>query len=174
MKRLLVLLLTLTLNAGCQTVPLSPRLEPVAAPVAAPLPAVVETLQQLAARLPGAELSTPDGNLLIAYPQASLFAPGAVLPMPGGPEVLDPLANYLKADPAARWDAKVMAATSNGSDYDLALAQKRSELLQRYLRNRGVVEGQILWGAQSGEGIPLTLKRRPVQSAGGSSSGVKE
>lgn len=94
--------------------------------------------------------------------------------MVGGAEVLDPLAALLRAHPQASWEAQVRASSNNGAEYDLALAQKRGELLQHYLRNAGVAAERIVWQASSGDGIPLELTLRPLQSLPEISSGVKE
>jgi len=168
MKRSLIPLLLLLLCGGCQT--LSPPPPP---PVEKPL-SWVEKLQQQAAALPAAQVTAADGSLSIVYPQESLFSTGAVLPLAGGAEALDPLSALLRAYPQALWDGKVRAATPHGAEYDLALAQKRSELLQRYLRQGGVADDRISWQASSGDGIPLELTLRPLQPLVESSSGVKE
>jgi outer membrane protein OmpA-like peptidoglycan-associated protein len=140
----------------------------------APVLSWSEKLQQEATTLPAAQVSTATGSLIITYPQESLFATGAVLPLAGGAEALDPLAALLRAYPQASWDARVRAVTSNGADYDLTLAQKRSELLQRYLRHAGVADNRVSWQASSGDGIPLELTLRPLQPLPESSAGVKE
>ena len=173
MKKLFISLLFLLLGAGCQTAsPPPPPKPPVAA---APVLTWVDTLPQRAATLPAAQVTTAAGSVVtITYPQESLFAPGSVLPLAGGAEALDPLVALLRAYPEAVWDATVRAATPNGAEYDLSLAQKRSELLQRYLRQGGVVSGQVFWQAKSGDGIPLELTLRPPQPLPGSSSRVKE
>ena len=164
--------LFLLLCVGCQTA--SPPTPPPL--VAAPAPVLTwnEKLQQEATTLPVAQVSTATGSLTIAYPQESLFSTGAILPLAGGAEALDPLAALLRAYPQASWDARVRAATANGAAYDLTLAQKRSELLQRYLRHAGVADERITWQASSGDGIPLELTLRPLQPLAESSSGVKE
>lgn len=169
MKRSLIPLLLLLLGAGCQTTPAPPPPPPVLAPVLT----WSERLQKEVVTLPSAQVIITAGSVTIAYPQGSLFAPGAVLPLAGGAEVLDPLATLLRAYPEAIWDAKVRAATTNGADYDLSLAQGRRDLLQRYLHNSGVAETQVLWQASSGDGIPLEMTLRPPQPAAVSSSGAK-
>lgn len=170
MKRSFVALILLLLCGGCQTV--SPPPPPVVEP--APVLSWSERLQQQATTLPAAQVSTTAGTFTIAYPQETLFSVGSVLPLAGGAEALDPLAALLRAYPQANWEAQVRAATSNGADYDLALAQRRSELLQRYLHHSGVVSDRIIWQAKSGDGIPLELTLRPLQPLPKSSSGGKE
>lgn len=172
MKRSFIPLFLLLLCGGCQTAAPPPPPPPLAVP--APVLTWSERLQQQATTLPGAQIVTATGSLTITYPQESLFASGAVLPLAGGAEALDPLAALLRAHPQASWDARVRAATTTGADYDLALAQKRRDLLQRYLRHAGVADERISWQASSGEGIPLELTLRPLQPLPESSSGVKE
>lgn len=169
MKRSLILLTLLLLSAGCQLAPPPP-------PLAPPPPVLTrfEQLHQQAATLPSAQVTTTEGKLSITYPQESLFITGSVLPLAGGAEALDPLVTLLDSFPETTWDATVRAATANGADYDLSLAQKRSELLQRYLRQGGVANDRVIWQAKSGDGLPLELTLRPPQSPAGISSGVKE
>ena len=169
MQRSLIPLFLLLFCVGCQ---IAPPPAPVLPP--APEPSWNEKLLQQAFVLPIARVTITAGRLTIAYPQESLFATGAVLPLSGGAEALDPLAALLRTYPQGIWDARVLAATSHGADYDLALAQKRQELLQRYLRNAGVPAAQIIWQVESGDGIPLELILRPPQPLPESSSGVKE
>lgn len=166
--------LFLLLCVGCQTA--APPPPPPPPPLVTPAPVLSwsEKLQQEAKTLPAAQVTAASGSLTIAYPQESLFSTGSVLPLAGGAEALDPLAALLRAYPQATWDARVRAATANGADSDLALAQKRRELLQRYLRHAGVADERIIWQASSGDGIPLELTLRPPQPLPGSSSGVKE
>lgn len=166
-KILLPVLLLLVLN-GCQSASFSTGSR--TAPPPKP------SLQELAGALPVAQVvSTAEGILKISYPQESLFSSGAVLPFAGGAEALDPLAALLRDYPQITWEANVRAATAHDADYDLALARKRSELLQRYLRNSGVAAGQVTWKESSEEGIPLELiQRLPVQlPPAASSSGAK-
>lgn len=173
MKRSFIPLILLLFCVGCQTVPppASPS-QPVVPPVS--LTTWVDTLQQQAATLPAAQVTPAAGSLTIAYPQESLFSIGSVLPLAGGAEALDPLAALLRSYPEAIWDGTVRAATNNGADYDLSLAQKRRDLLQRYLHHAGVAADRIIWQASSGDGIPLELSLRPPQSLPASSPGVKE
>lgn len=167
MKKILLPVLLLLILNGCQSAP-SPT-------VTRPAPPPKPSLQELASALPVAQVvSTAEGILRITYPQESLFSSGAVLPFAGGAEALDPLAALLRDYPQITWAANVRAATAHGADYDLALARKRSELLQRYLRNSGVAAGQVTWKESRGEGIPLELTQLlPVQPPPASSSGAK-
>ncbi|MBE0503254.1 MAG: hypothetical protein IBX46_03910 [Desulfuromonadales bacterium] len=169
MQRSLTPLFLLLFCVGCQIAAPPPAVLP-----PAPEPSWSEKLLQQASVLPIARVTITAGRLTIAYPQESLFATGAVLPLAGGAEALDPLAALLRNYPQAIWDARVLAATNHGADYDLALAQKRQELLQSYLRNAGVAAAQVIWLAESGDGIPVELILRPPQPLPESSSGVKE
>lgn len=180
LKRSILALFALALVAGCQTAAPPKKVEPVAPPAPAPvavaqptLPAWVGALQERAAALPAAQTTSAEGTLSIAYPQERLFSTGSALPLAGGAEALDPLANLLIAFPDASWDAMVQAATTQGADYDRALAQKRGELLDRYLRNRGLPAGRVHWQSTAGSGAPLELHLRPVQLTGGNSAGAK-
>lgn len=169
MKRLLIPLLLLPFSFGCQTTspPLSPP-EP-----ETPLQRFGR-VQQQAGTLPGATVTSTSGSLIISYPQESLFSAGSVLPLAGGAEALDPLADLLDALPEGIWEATVQAATSNGADYDSTLARRRSELLQRYLHNRGIPGERVTWQTKGGDGPPLELTLRPLQPADKSSPTVKE
>jgi hypothetical protein len=93
----------------------------------------------------------------LSYPDEVLFARGAALPLPGGPALLDPLASLLAAHPRGRWNGTVRSAGGVSPDYDLALAEKRRELLERYLRLRGVPPDLVTLAAVAGEGPPLEL-----------------
>lgn len=173
MQRSLIPLVLLLLCVGCQIAPPPP---PVVTPAPAPVPPLSwnERLEQQAPTLPGAQVTFTDGRLTIAYPEESLFSIGSVLPLAGGAEALDPLAALLLTYPQATWDGTVRAATKDGADYDLALAQKRQELLQRYLDNAGVAGARINWQTSGSAGIPLELTLQPLQPLPASSSGVKE
>lgn len=170
-------LLALLLLLGCQPLP---RLTPPTAEttsaqsVAQQAPEWLPELRSRAATLPAAQATAEEEGLTIAYPGSALFAVGAVLPLPGGAEVLDPLSDLLAAFPAARWNGTVQAATTYGPEYDSALAAKRAELLQRYLTNRGVATAAVAWKSGAGAGAPLTLVLETTQWRKGSSSGVKE
>lgn len=108
-------------------------------------------------KLPGAVvLAEPVVGM--AYPGERLFSSGAALPLAGGVEVLDPLCDLLLEQAQLRWQGTVRAKTAYGREYDSELASKRLELLQRYLRNRGVSEEQVKWRALGEDGPPLELQ----------------
>lgn len=94
------------------------------------------------AELPGVRVS-PDAELQFSYPAQSLFGFGAVLPLPGGTRLLDPLAAFLLRNPGLRWQVDVQVKTEYGTDYDQTLAEKRSELLATYLLIKGVDLGEL-------------------------------
>lgn len=175
LKHTLTLLALLAL-AGCQLLP--PATTGKSAPggemAGQGPPAWLSPLQARTLTLPGAQVTAAGDELTIAYPGASLFAAGAVLPLPGGAEVLDPLSDLLAAFPTARWNGTVRAATPHSSEYDGELAAKRAELLQRYFTNRGIAAGTVNWQSGAGDGAPLTLELQTVQWRSGTSSGAKE
>ncbi|WP_429885975.1 hypothetical protein [Geoalkalibacter halelectricus] len=152
MKPALVLLL-LALLAACA----APAPERPAAP---PPPPVVQTPAQALAALPGAE-PLDDEAVGIRYPGEILFGSGAVLPLPGGPDLLDPLAELLAAHPGSRWLLRVRAATELGDAYDERLAAERAEILARYLTRRGVAAERLEWRIEAGEGAPLEVQPAP-------------
>ena len=173
LKRSIALLLLLGLNACQATLPSSQLASPTSPPVVK-APAWLPELRDKVATLPVIQLAADATVVAFAYPGESLFSDGAALPLAGGAEVLDPLSDLLSAFPEARWIATVRAATSNGADYDAALAQKRAELLKLYLFNRGVPAARIEWHTAAGAGAPLEFALRSDQWTVGSSSGVKE
>jgi len=132
----------------------------------------VDALQQAARSLPGAVVSAGE-PLTISYPAGVLFSSRSVLPLPGGLEVLDPLAGLL-AEPGSRWHVLVRAASGRGSEYDQQLAAARVELLKRFLTSRNLSLQAFSWETASADGAPLELV---LESAGqpspASSSGVK-
>lgn len=153
----------LLLLALCSCVP--------GAPPAPPLD--IPALSAAAAALPGVRIDSVD-PLSLSYPDEVLFARGAALPLPGGPALLNPLASLLAAHPRGRWKGTVRSAGGVSPDYDLALAEKRRELLERYLRLRGVPADLVTLAAVAAEGPPLELwlqKDQGMNSA--TSSAVK-
>lgn len=176
MKQTILFALCLVMLSACQpppprpaipaepAVPVTPEPQPTPQPPLPPLPpAWLVPLQQQAALLPAAVVTVNGEALRLVYPGESLFSTGSVLPLAGGAEVLDPLADLIAAAPASQWSATVRAATAHGKDYDAQLAAKRAELLSRYLKNRGVGESQIGWQSLAGDGEPLELVLKPVR-----------
>ncbi len=93
-------------------------------------------LAQLA-QLPGAAVTGGDA-VQFSYPDGAMFGVGAVLPLPGGTGLLDPLADFFLRNPGLPWSVDVQVKTAHGVDYDQNLAEKRSELLATYLLSKGV------------------------------------
>jgi len=156
--RILALPALLLLVTGCQMLaPKTPK-----APVKAPI-----TYRQEIKRLPGTTLGH-DG-LQAFYAEGGLFAAGAVLPMPGGMEMLQPLIDWLHANQTLSVAAIVRA---DGADKAAAqqLAETRKQLLERVFANRGLTGERIEWTVEVGAGAPLELK---FQLIDGSSSGEK-
>ncbi len=117
-----------------------------------------ETLREQLKNLPGAALQQEP--LGFSYPDQVMFGKGAVLPLPGGPKLLDPLAEMLKQNPELAWQVAVRAKTEHGQSYDQALAEKRSELLATYLLSKGAELGKLDFQPDAAVGDPLvfTLK----------------
>ncbi len=116
----------------------------------------VTTMTQQLIQLPG--VSIPTGQpISFSYPEQVMFGTGAVLPMPGGPKLLEPLAEFLKQNPGAKWDVVVRAQTIHGVEYDQALAEKRSELLASYLLSKGVELGRLSFQPDTADGDPLVF-----------------
>ena len=155
--RLLVWLLLMALLAACTPGGGVPAPAEVRAPAAAkgPQPGQVDlaalTLQL--EQLPGVEVQPQP--LTFRYPQERLFGTGAVLPLPGGPPLLDPLARFLRQQPGLRWQVKVRARTDLGRAYDQALAEKRSALLARYLLSKGAELRQLDLQPAAEAGAPV-------------------
>lgn len=135
---------------------LSASLFACAAPAPPPVARDPAVLRQQMAALPGATVG-PDETLTVSYPGEVLFAQGAALPLPGGTDVLDPLAALLVSHSESRGRVTVRAQTGISAEYDQSLAQKRAELLGRYFRNRGIPDGRLSITAEAGDGPPLEL-----------------
>lgn len=123
-----------------------------------PTPSAAE-LRASAAPLPGVEMA-PGEKLILRYPGESLFSAGAALPLAGGVEMLEPLADWLAASGRARWRGTVRAATGVSPEYDRQLAQARAELLGRYFANRGIAGEKLELTAAGGAGAPFELELR--------------
>lgn len=115
------------------------------------------SLKQSLAGLPGGEVVEVDGHPAVAYRHGELFAPIAVLPLPGGTEVLEPLAELLKEFSGQRWQFLVAARTEQGRDYDVRLAQQRQVLLERFMRKSGVDLQNIEFLVDEASDVPLRV-----------------
>lgn len=142
-------------------------------PGAPPAPPLLDipALSAAATTLPGVRIDSVD-PLSLSYPDEVLFARGAALPLPGGPALLDPLARLLAAHPQGHWQGTVRSAGAVSPDYDLALAEKRRELLERYLRLRGVPDDLVTLSAVAAEGPPLELRLEQDQGMKEATSSV--
>ena len=111
-------------------------------------------------QLPGAVVANGE-PLSFGYPAQVMFGTHAVLPMPGGPKLLNPLAEFLKQNPQVPWLVDVRVQTIYGDEYDQALSEKRSELLANYLLSKGVDLHNLYFQPSSSEGDQLvfTLKK---------------
>ncbi len=129
-----------------------------APPKSARQTAVDQLLPQLS-QLPGAVVAATEPPSF-SYPDQVMFGSYAVLPMPGGPKLLNPLAVFLKQHPQLRWQVDVRAQTGYGVEYDQSLAEKRSELLATYLLSKGVALQGLYFqpAAASGDQLVFTLK----------------
>jgi len=118
----------------------------------------VESLLPQLQRLPGAVVTVTPPSF--SYPEQVMFGSYAVLPMPGGPKLLNPLAGLLKRNPQLLWQVDVRVQTEYGDDYDQALAEKRSELLASYLLSKGVALQGLYFqpAAAAGDQLVFTLK----------------
>jgi outer membrane protein OmpA-like peptidoglycan-associated protein len=143
-----LLSLLLILLAACAPAPSgSPK---------APQQVDLSGLRQQLALLPGVEVQ--EEPLAFSYPEQVMFGKGAVLPMPGGPTLLDPLAAFLKHNPQLVWQVEVRAQTDQGQAYDQALAEKRSELLATYLLSKGAELKNLHFQPRASAGVPLELR----------------
>lgn len=127
-------------------------------PPGPPAPPVIDlvALRSELAALPGCRVEKGE-PLALSYPGEVLFADAAVLPLPGGPALLDPLAEFLLTHPELRWHGTVQAHTGFSAGYDARLARKRAGTLLRYLMQRGVPADRVTLEGQEGEGPPLRL-----------------
>jgi len=124
----------------------------------APVPSIsVDELAARAQALPGAQVGI-NGDLQIRYPGETLFSAGSILPLARGEELLEPLADFLKSTEDRPWQVRVHAATALGEAYDQRLADKRLELLQRYLQRRGVAVDGFDWQSSAGSDAPLVVR----------------
>ena len=122
----------------------------------------VEVLNQQLLELPGAVVDL--NSMTVAYPGDVLFAPGAVLPFPGGMEILEPLMNWMLQSEDVFGEARVRSA-GHAADYDLILAEKRRELLERLFRNRGITSDRLQLIVDESVGAPLEIRFQLRSSA---------
>lgn len=115
----------------------------------------VEVLNQQLLELPGAVVDL--NTMTVAYPGDVLFAPGSVLPFPGGMEVLEPLMNWMLQSAEITGEARVRSS-GHSVDYDRTLAEKRRELLERVFRNRGITSDRLKLIVDVSEGPPLVIR----------------
>jgi hypothetical protein len=129
-----------------------------------PPPLTIADLRAQLASLPGAEIGTGP-ELTLSYPGEALFASGAALPFPGGTELLNPLTEVMTTFPAVRWTGTVRAHGGVSPKDDQALAEKRTELLQRFFARRGIAGERLLLTATAADGAPLQLTAELPQAA---------
>ncbi len=129
-----------------------------------PLEAVRETMLAL----PGAVVSA-DG-LQVSYPGNSLFAEGAAIPLPGGMEVLDPLVDFLRANPQFSIVGTIRSG-GNREEYDQLLAGRRFDILTAIFSNRGIDAERLQLDLATGEGAPFEFELQLPSSS--SSAGEK-
>lgn len=131
------------LLAGCAAAPGGPA----GTRPAAGEPAL--SLESQAQQLPGAERLAGE-PLRLRYGQ--LFAAGSALPLGGGVEQLQPLADFLQQARGSRWQLRVRG------DGELALAEARTRLLQGYFEHRGLAGVALQWLTEAGPGAALELQ----------------
>jgi outer membrane protein OmpA-like peptidoglycan-associated protein len=115
-----------------------------------------ETLLPQLSQLPGVVASATE-PLSFGYPEQVMFGSRAVLPMPGGPQLLNPLAQFLKQHPQTLWQVDLRVQTIYGAEYDQTLAEKRSELLASYLLSKGVNLQSLYFQPSFADGDPLVF-----------------
>lgn len=141
--------------AACAPVANSPQNRSAATAAIQQVPLSHQQLRAQLAALPGIEVA-PTEPLVASYPAGSLFAAAALLPMPGGVSVLDPLATFLRRSNLS-WQLKVRAATGEGVEYDHQLAAARVQILQQYFAAAGVDLRRMLFRSVAEDGAPLEL-----------------
>ena len=143
----ILLLLTACAASGPQAVKLDPA-----------------QLQAQLERLPGARVSSLE-PLRFSYPDQTMFGAGAVLPLPGGTALLDPLADFIRRNPSLDWRVDLQVETAYGTAYDQNLAEKRSELLATYLLSKGASLQKLHFHPEAAAGPPLIFTLTPPQKA---------
>ena len=128
-----------------------------------------EAIRQQMLLLPGAsERSAAEGG--IEYPEGVLFAREAVLPLPGGVKVLDPLVRMIKGAPGEEWVFEVAADTGQGKEHDQRLAEQRIVLLRRYLERLTLNTETITFRIAEGQQAPLSVYMLPGEESSSESS----
>lgn len=114
------------------------------------------TLLPQLSQLPGVVVASAE-PLSFSYPEQVMFGTHAVLPMPGGPKLLNPLAQFLKQHPQLPWQVDIRVQTIYGAEYDQLLAEKRGELLASYLLSKGVTLQSLYFQPSVTDGDPLVF-----------------
>jgi len=122
---------------------------------------VKQNMQQELMVLPGAVMSAD--RLQVSYPDDSLFANGAVLPLPGGMAVIDPLVELLLQNKEFQATGTVRSS-GHDAEYDQLLAVKRLEILARIFQNRGLPQERLKWVAEVGTGAPFEVQFQLISS----------
>ena len=117
-------------------------------------PMNAQLLRNELAAIPGAVVT--EEPLRVRFPVGALFAQQALLPMPGGVEVLDPLAAVLQKS-QRNWLLKLRASTGEGAEYDAKLAAERAVVLKTYLTAAGVRPESLEFTSVAEPGDPLEL-----------------
>ena len=126
-------------------------------PPAAIPPSERDVVRERLLQLPGGALTEEGARLVLAYGDEVLFASGAVLPLPGGVALLDPLAQALR-ELEGDWRLVVRADTADPPAYAQRLAEGRMRVLRRFLTQRGLAETRYLLepGADAGPALTVT------------------
>jgi len=142
--RISALSITLTLSflAACSTAPKAPPAPapapapaPVAAPAPAPMPAPVDDAQALAARLRQQVADLESKSVFFDFDSFVI--------KPEYDATLHGQADFLKANPRAKLTVQGNTDERGGSEYNLALGQKRAEAVRKALGVLGVPTDRI-------------------------------
>jgi hypothetical protein len=109
----------------------------------------------VATDLPCAKVSST-GTLTVSFPAGSIYSAGAVLPKAEGLACLEVLTDWLKGVPRSNWRLTLSGESGQGFD-PLALAEKRSELLQRYFLRKGIATEGWQWQSAADQDAQLQL-----------------
>jgi hypothetical protein len=165
--RKLIILLICGFLAACTP---GPAVQPqISSGVSVANPLSSAALRAELAKLPGALVSATD-PLTVSFAAGTLFAEGAVLPMPGGTGLLDALAALVK-DSNLSWQLKLRAAPGKGVAYAQSFASQRALVLRTYLRNFGIDLRNLQFVALAEDGVPLEMQ--VISSGSNPAKGVK-